>query len=126
MTIIVDMRRIIALTFATLIGCASPTEPSAPWSDDFNAPWEEVVACWNARGYDTQDTPRPEILVRDDCRSKWADQDFFDGAIWVHGTHSHGRIEVCPDLAALRHEMSHHVADHIGAENVNGAGVCWL
>ena len=121
------MRKIIIL-LTVLVGCTSPTAPDpAPWSPAYDADWSAVVECYTARGFDASDTPHPEVVVRDDCRSKYASQDFevHDG-VWVHGRYSHGRVEVCPDLAALRHELSHHVAHHVGAENVNGAGVCWL
>ena len=116
------------LSLLALTACASPTAPDpAPWSPAYDADWSAVIDCYAARDFDTSDTPRPEVVVRDDCRSKWADQDFnIGGDAWVHGRYSHGHIEVCPDLAALRHELSHHVAHHVGAENVNGAGECWL
>ena len=116
-----------ALLLLSLSACASPTAPdTAPWREDFNAPWQQVVDCWRSRGFDAGDVSRPEVIVRDDCRSKYASQDFnVGGDTWVYGRYSRGRVEVCPDLAALRHEMSHHVAHNVGAENVNGAG-CWL
>ena len=121
------MKTLLAvLPLLALAACASPTAPDpAPWSPAYNADWSAVVSCYAARGFDTSDTPRPEVSIRDDCRSKYASQDFLSNGIWVYGTYSHGRVEVCPDLAALRHELSHHVAHNVGAENVNGAG-CWL
>ena len=117
-----------ALSLVALCACASPTAPDlAPWSPAYDTDWSAVVACYEARDFDTSDTPRPEVVVRDDCRSKYGAQDFnVGGDTWVHGTYSHGRAVICPDLAGLRHELSHHVAHHVGAENVNGANICWL
>ena len=121
------MKLMAALSLLALAACASPTAPDpAPWSPAYDADWSAVVDCYTARGLDTGDVSRPEVVVRDDCRSKYSAQDFhIGGDTWVHGTYSHGRVEVCPDLAALRHEMSHHVADDVGALNIHGVG-CWL
>ena len=118
------MRRIVALAFVTLVGCASPTEPTAPWSDDYDAAWEEVVACWDA-----PDTPKPTVVVRETCRSKWAHQDFnVGGDTWVFGTYSHNIVTVCPDLGGLRHEFSEHVRHYVpgGSSYLNGSGKCWM
>lgn len=120
------MKAIAALLLA-LCSCASPTAPDEPWSDAYDADWSAVIDCYTRRGLDVGDVARPEVVVRGDCRNKYSAQDFnIGGDTWVHGRYSHGHIEVCPDLAALRHEMSHHVAHEVGAENFNGAGVCWL
>ena len=118
-----ETKRLVAVvSLLALAACASPTAPDpAPWSPAYDADWSAVTACWGVV------PEKPEVVVREECRQKYAAQDWeVSPGVWVHGTYSHGRVEVCPDLAALRHELSHHVAHHVGAENVNGAGVCWL
>ena len=115
------MRKIIVL-LTVLVGCASPTAPDpAPWSPAYDADWSAVTACWGVV------PEKPEVMVRETCRKKYAAQDWeVSPGVWVHGTYSHGVVTVCPDLKALRHELSHHVKETAIGTSVNGEGRCWL
>ena len=119
---------IAAATFfaLALTGCEPAIAHNYPeWSADYDEDWKAVIACWGAPA----DTKKPYVIVRDDCRSKWGSQDFYLKGYedWVFGYQHYPCVEVCPDLAALRHEFSHHVTVvAFGRNGLNGDGVCWL
>lgn len=115
------MKTLVLLSLLLAVGCSAPTDPSDTWMPDYDTAWREVVACYGS------EPDKPVVIVREDCRSKYAAQDFPVGQGWVHGWYHGGKVEVCPDLAALRHEFSHHVSLHVrGYEGHDGEGVCWL
>lgn len=86
--------------------------------------WGEVTACWGVAESGRRVTvmvQKPEFL---DARGV--------GVIRVNGTLCYGMriadtVWVAPDLAALRHEFSHIVAERVTGRPVeNGDGRCWL
>ena len=97
-----------------LYGC-QPSFASREWSSGYDADWQAVCECWG-------ETPlRPLVEVRDDCVGPvpqyWEE----------YGREQYGRqtgrlVSVCPDLAALRHEMSHYVYEYTG----QSVAKCWL
>lgn len=106
------MKILIALAALLLASCTATAPTETPqWRAEYDGPWVEVVACWKAHGYDPSRVKRPVVIVREDCRSKWSAQDFYSAECggWVFGQAfvERSRVEVCPDLKALRHEMSH-------------------
>jgi len=86
--------------------------------------WEEVERCWGARVSGAKLT----VTVQE--------PEFYDkmgqGVIRVNDTLVYGmriadHVWVAPDLAALRHEFSHVVAERVNGHLVeNGDGRCWL
>ena len=117
-------KRLAVLVCAMLMGCSSPIAPDpAPWSPAYDADWSAVTACWGVV------PEKPEVVVRETCREKYAAQDWeVSSGVWVHGTSSHGVVTVCPDLKGLRHEFSEHVRRYApdGSQYTNGSGKCWM
>ncbi|MFA5898039.1 MAG: hypothetical protein WC829_02880 [Hyphomicrobium sp.] len=103
------MKTLIALAAVVLTAC-TPAPPEFSNTAEADAAWADVSACYAQRGLAVGKVRQPDVIVREDCRSKWASQDFIgSGGGWVFGeaNTSMGYVMVCPDLAALEHEMSH-------------------
>lgn len=118
------MGKLLMLVLPMLLfyGCATtPTGPA--WQSAYNDDWAAVCDCWGVE-------PRhPYVTVRSDCQPT-VPQSFRAGSTgkWVYGITSGNRIEVCPDLAALRHEFSEYVKRYVrgGGAFENGSGRCFL
>jgi hypothetical protein len=123
---IVGVIATILLFSGIFMGCEPIIKHDYPeWRTAYDADWSAVLACWNAPA----DTEKPIVVVHEECveihgSGAWYLKGY-EG--WVYGYQHYPFVEVCGDLAALRHEFSHHVT--VAAFNrrgFNGDGVCWL
>jgi hypothetical protein len=112
-----------ATDIATLPTDPEPSEPAeiptvTAWA--YDTQWAEVTSCW---GY----APAlPTVIVRNDCRMDRSPQDFYDEwGRWVTGYALGNQLNVCPDLRALKHEMSEYVCTAAGYGCKNTSGGCF-
>ncbi len=114
---------VLALLLSDCVENIGITNPS--WSDAYDADWKAVCNCWKA------EPEKPIVIVRTDCKNcgngvqcfRFPNKESEYATGEIHGV----TIEVCPDLKALRHEMSHYVSMLVrGTYGVNGEGVCAL
>lgn len=110
-------------------GCASRGKlPETSWKPAYEPAWADVTLCYRMLGHDTDGIPRPPVQIHTGCQivngaGAWEKQPGF----WVHGSYEWGVVEVCEDLKALHHELSHHVSKHVrGNIGWNGEGICYL
>ncbi len=104
------MRHFVAVAALALLAACTPAPAEFASTTETDAAWASVSACYEAAGYNSKVAREPDVIVRDDCRSERASQEFVGSeGSWVFGE-AHplsGYVEVCPDMAALEHEFSH-------------------
>lgn len=106
-------------------GCTSEPSAYAEWRDEYAAPWDAVVACYEC------EPPRPAVTVRADCILGSGGVMYYP-AVYSPTGYATGefsrpdRVTVCSDLKALKHEFSHYVSYRAtGHDGIHGGG-CWL
>lgn len=121
-------------------GCAVPTTPTgidgrtplgiriggggSELHERIDTDWLLVNECWGT-SLDPSDVTviimAPDLFDEKGLGVFKLDRDFY------YGVRSGNTIRVCPDLAALKHEFSHLVGEHVLYSQVpHGYGSCWM
>ena len=115
----------IAAFWAMTSGCRDYATQPTPSAWAYDEQWKAVTDCW---GYEPK---HPVVIVRDDC---WVSSHGtmiyaapYSETGYAAGEYDAPRtVQVCPDLAALEHEMSHYVLDKMtGNSGIHTRGGCF-
>lgn len=109
---------LLACAVLFFAGCQPEPSPSAEWTPAIERAWQDVTDCWR---FDPGKRPTVVIETCQCCDGQGAQ--YFGGKVGTVNAVLYTAY-VCPDLFALRHEMSHLVsyrmAGNTGIEDYGG------